>query len=152
MKTMNLDISKVICISLKSHNENQLKAVAATYNISFEDLLKMKVDGVYKIWVPVGGGVVVAGLDTSNIDDVYFSPEYLPMDSKTRKRILSIKPVKTPKMPKGVTVAVSKEKVQAVKKVTNVVLEIDAILDKITASGMNSLVKEELDFLNGYGK
>ena len=153
MKTMkNLDIAKVICISLKSHNESQLQAVAATYNISFEDLMKLKTDGVYKIWIPIGGGVVIAGVDTTNIDDVYFSPEYLPMTSKVRKQILSIRPVNTPKMPKGVKVVT--KVVETVKETVkeNIVLEMDAILDKISASGMGSLVKEELDFLKNYGK
>ena len=155
MKTMkNLDITKVICISLKSHNDSQLQAVAATYNISFEDLMKLKTDGVYKIWIPIGGGVVIAGLDTTNVDDVYFSPEYLPMTSKVRKQILAIQPVKTPKMPKGVQVVSKVNKVKTEKEVSKsqVVLEVDVILDKISAFGMSSLLKEELDFLNGYGK
>lgn len=150
----NLDISKIICISLKSHNEKQLLAVAATYNISFEDLLKFKKDGVYKIWIPVGGGVVVAGLDTSNIDDVYFSPEYLPMTSKVRKQILAIRPVNTPKMPKDTKIQINSNelKSETLKDKQNVVLDVDVILDKISASGISSLLKEELDFLNKFGK
>ena len=147
MKTLNLN--KIFCVSLKSHNDSQLEAIAATYDVSFEFLVEAKSEGCKKIWLPIGGGVVIAGLDTDNIEDVYFSSEYLPMDSKTRKSILNIKPVKTPKMPSFVKSS-KKQKTDKVK--VEVVLDVDTILDKISAFGMSSITKKELDFLNSLSK
>ncbi len=147
MKTLNLN--KIFCVSLKSHNDSQLEAIAATYDVSFEFLVEAKSEGCKKIWLPIGGGVVIAGLDTDNIEDVYFSSEYLPMDSKTRKSILNIKPVKTPKMP---SFAKSSKKQKTDKVKVEVVLDVDTILDKISAFGMSSITKKELDFLNSLSK
>lgn len=152
MATVNL--KNVVCISLKSHNESQLDAIGATYNISHEFLVKAKIEGCKKLWIHIGGGVVIAGLDTDNIEDVYFSAEYLPMTAKVRKAILAIKPVKTPKMPafvkanKVADVEVTTKKVKKVK----VELTLDGVLDKISACGMASLTKEELEFLKECSK
>jgi len=156
MATLNLN--KVICVSLKSHNESQLDAIGATYNISLDSLMKAKNDGCKKLWVHIGGGIVIAGLDTDNIDDVYFSPEYLPMTAKVRKAILAIKPVKTPKMPTKTKVKVDNVDVDNFVDITSLIdeafsnLDVDAILDKISAKGMNSLTKKELEFLKNSSK
>jgi len=156
MATVNLN--KVICISLKSHSDAQLDAIGATYDISHEYLLKAKSEGCKKVWLHIGGGVVIAGLDTDNMEDVYFSPEYLPMTAKIRKAVLAIKPVKTPKMPTwaktkstNVKVANNVEVVEVVET-AEVELELDTILDKISASGMASLTKKELEFLKECSK
>ena len=37
---MKFDINKVICISLKSHNEQQLKAISEVYKLDFDALEK----------------------------------------------------------------------------------------------------------------
>lgn len=145
----SIDLKKVVCVSLKSHNESQLNAIAFTYDLSLVDLLDLKDKGVKKIWIHSGGGIVIAGLDTTNNDDIYFSPEYLPMTSKTRKQILSILPVKTPK--------ISNKKTGSIKEQTKSSnfdnlefsdkLDVDTILDKISSSGMNSLTEREIDYL-----
>lgn len=156
MTTVNLN--KVICVSLKSHNEAQLDAIGATYNLSLDSLLKAKNDGCKKMWIHIGGGVVIAGLDTDNIDDVYFSPEYLPMTAKVRKAILAIKAVKTPKMPTKAKAKVDEVEVDNLIDITNLIeeafsnLDIDAILDKISATGVASLTKKELEFLENSSK
>ena len=54
-----VDLKNVICISLKSHNETQLDAIGATYNISHEFLVKLKIEGCKKIWIHIGGGFVI---------------------------------------------------------------------------------------------
>ena len=163
MATINL--KNVICISLKSHTEAQLEAIGATYNLNVEDLIKTKNAGCKKFWTHIGGGVVIAAVNTDNIEDVYFSSEYLPgLTSKIRKAVLAIKPVKVPKMPTWAKVA-NKPKVENVNtKVENeldgidiselfeVDLDIDTILDKIGANGMASLTKRELDFLKENSK
>lgn len=153
MATVNLN--QVICISLKSHNESQLDAIGATYNIALDSLIKAKNDGCKRLWVHIGGGVVIAGLDTDNIEDVYFSPEYLPMTAKVRKSILAIKPVKTPKMPKSSKVVIENVvdvNIDSLLDEVFSVLDIDSILDKISAKGMSSLTKKELEFLEKSSK
>jgi hypothetical protein len=150
----SINIDKVVCISLKSHNDSQLEAIGATYNISSEFLIKAKDVGCRKIWLHIGGGVVIAGLDTDNIEDIYFSKEYLPMTAKTRKAILALTPVKTPKMPsyaKNTQVEKVLESID-ISELFEVELDVDTILDKINATGIDSLTKRELDFLNESSK
>lgn len=142
----NLDINKIICISIKSHNQEQLLSIAATYDISYEWLLEQKQNGVKKMWVPIGGGLNVAGLDTDNIEDVYFFPHYLPMTSKMRKAILSLKPIKVPKKPKQLNKE-SEEKVIKLISEKKTSLNLDEILDKINLTGIESLTEQELNFL-----
>lgn len=144
MKNLDIDINKIICVNFKSHNDTQLHAVAKTYNISYEFLLNCKNSGIFKMWLPIGGGNSVAELFTKDMNDVRFYPAYLPMSLKTRKAILNIKPVLTPKV-KTTTKNVVVKTVEV--KSSKVVLEVDAILDKISALGMASLTKEELNFL-----
>lgn len=157
---MKINLKNVICISLKSHNEQQLDAIGATYNISHEYLVKAKNDGCKKVWLHIGGGVVIAGLDTEDMADVYFSPEYFPnLTTKLRKAVLAIKPVKTPKMPTWAKVA-NQPKVESsntevqneiknidISELLEVELDLDTILDKISATGMDSLTTKELEFL-----
>ena len=154
---MNVNINNLICISLKSHNDKQILAIAATYDIDYNALINLKSEGCQKIWIHKGAGFIVAGLDSSNIEDVYFSPNYLPMTAKVRNSVLKVTPVKTPKMPKAPRVVENKvENNVEVSNVTiddliaefDVVLDVDTILDKITKKGMKSLTKVELDFLN----
>ena len=144
MKKLDIDISKIICINLKSHNEDQIQSIAMYYNISYEFLLEIKGDGIRKIWLPIGGGYNVAMLDTKNIEDVYFFPHYLPMTARTRKAILSIEPVKTPKKIKNVTKNIDINPIVVVKSTP---LTLDFVLDKINAKGLKSLTKDELEFL-----
>jgi hypothetical protein len=158
---MEINLKNVVCISLKSHNEEQLDAIGATYNISLESLCEMKNKGCKKIWLHIGGGIVIAGLDTDNAEDVYFSPEYLPMTAKMRKAVLAIKPVKTPKMPTWVKLA-NQSKPEPIKEVKNEIksnvieqeqeLDLDTILDKISNTGMQSLTESEKNFLINISK
>lgn len=166
MTTINL--KKVICISLKSHTEAQLDAIGATYNISHEFLCEMKSKGCKKMWIHINGGVVIAGLDTENMDDVYFSPQYYSiLTTKLRKAVLAIRPVNTPKMPTWAKVANNQVKVEVVQTnadvesefenidisdLFEVELDLDTILDKISATGMSSLTKKELEFLKNISK
>jgi hypothetical protein len=156
MATINL--KKVICISLKSHTEDQLDAIAATYDISWESLCDAKKGGTKKLWIHIGGGLVIAGLDTENIEDVYFSKDYLPiLTAKIRKAVLAIRPVKVPKMPTWAKVD-NKSKVENeiegidISELFDLNLDVDTILDKISAKGMASLTKKELEFLKENSK
>ena len=152
---MKFDINKVICISLKSHNEQQLKAISEVYKLDFQGLVKIK-EHSSKIWVESNGEYAIAFITNDN-DVVEVSSKYCPITKREKDSLLKIQPIKTPKMPKASRVVETKvENNVEVSNVTiddliadfDVVLDVDTILDKITNKGMKSLTKVELDFLN----
>lgn len=151
--SLSFNINKVICISLKSHNEQQLKAISETYLLSFESLLELKNKDVIKIWVETGGDWVIAAIDKAYPDDIYICEKYCPMTKKEYKSITKIKPIKTPKLSKKLKSqsALNENKSQViVNSSTKTKLTVDSILDKINLSGLDSLTKEELNFLKNF--
>jgi hypothetical protein len=156
---MKFDINKVICISLKSHNDKQLKAISEVYKLNFNALITIK-DCSSKIWVEAGGDYVIAFVTVdNNVPQV--NDYFCPITKKERDALLKITPIKTPKMPKTTKVVDTKaDNNVEVSNVTiddlipdlDVVLDLDIILEKISATGMKSLTKSELDFLNNLSK
>lgn len=151
---MKFDINKVICISLKSHNDQQLKAISEVYKLDFNALITIK-DCSSKIWVEAGGDYVIAFVTVdNNVPQV--SEYFCPITKREKDALLKIQPIKTPKMPKAPRVDVKVENTVEVSNVTiddliaefDVVLDVDTILEKISDTGMKSLTKAELDFLN----
>jgi len=162
---MKFDINKVICISLKSHNDKQLKAISEVYKLNFNALITIK-DCSSKIWVEAGGDYVIAFCVKSGDGTPEISDKFCPITKRERDALLKITPIKTPKMPKTTKVVDTKvvdtkaDKNVEVSNVTiddlipdlDVVLDLDIILEKISATGMKSLTKSELDFLNNLSK
>jgi len=156
---MKFNINKVICINLKSHNDQQLKAISEVYKLDFNALITIK-DCSSKIWVEAGGDYVIAFVTVdNNVPQV--SEYFCPITKREKDALLKIAPIKTPKMPKATKVVDTKvDNIVEVSNVTiddviaefDVVLDVDTILEKITASGMKSLTKAELDFLNNLSK
>ena len=153
---MKFDINKVICISLKSHNDQQLKAISEVYKLDFDGLVKIK-ESSSKIWVEVGGEYVIAFSVNSGDGTPEVSDKFCPITKREKDSLLKIQPIKTPKMPKSPrvvdvkvdnTVEVSNVFIEDLIADFDVVLDVDTILDKITNKGMKSLTKVELDFLN----
>lgn len=152
---MKFNINKVICISLKSHNEQQLKAISEVYKLDFNTMVELKSDAS-KIWVEAGGDYLIA-FTTTDSDTPQIATRFCPITKKEKDALYKIQPIKTPKMPKAPRVVETKvENNVEVSNVTiddliaefDVVLDVDTILDKITNKGMKSLTKAELDFLN----
>ena len=153
---MKFDINKVICISLKSHNDQQLKAITEVYKLDFDGLVKIK-ESSSKIWVEVGGEYVIAFSVNSGDGTPEVSDKFCPITKREKDSLLKIQPIKTPKMPKSPrvvdvkvdnTVEVSNVFIEDLIADFDVVLDVDTILEKITNKGMKSLTKVELDFLN----
>lgn len=153
---MKFDINKVICISLKSHNDQQLKAISEVYKLDFDGLVKIK-ENSSKIWVEVGGEYVIAFSVNSSDGTPEVSDKFCPITKREKDALLKIQPIKTPKMPKSPrvvetkvdnTVEVSNVFIEDLIADFDVVLDVDTILEKITNKGMKSLTKVELDFLN----
>jgi hypothetical protein len=180
-----IDINNVICISIKSLNEQQLFSISENFRIKFEILVEIKKeDYCPKIWLQKSGDWIIAYTTKDRPDEMIVSYRFLPLTKKQRQQIENIKPIATPKMPsdnsclssyqyyldKGYKIKTkflddklkklnnstesnsieSKKIVSESKKSTKIILEIDAILDKINESGMDSLTKEELLYLIKY--
>jgi Trk K+ transport system NAD-binding subunit len=155
---MKFDINKVICISLKSHNDQQLKAISEVYKLDFNALVTVKGTSP-KIWVEAGGDYVIAFVNS--VGDTTVNSIFCPITKKEKDALLKITPIKTPKMPKATkvvdtkvdnTVEVSNVFIEDLIAEFDVVLDVDTILEKISATGMKSLTKAELDFLNSLSK
>jgi hypothetical protein len=153
---MKFDINKVICISLKSHNDQQLKAISEVYKLDFDGLVKIK-ESTSKIWVEVGGEYAIAFSVNSGDGTPEVSERFCPITKKEKDALYKIQPIKTPKMPKAPrvfdvkvdnNVEVSNVFIEDLIADFDVVLDVDTILEKITNKGMKSLTKVELDFLN----
>ena len=152
---MKFNINKVICINLKSHNDQQLKAISEVYKLDFKTMVEIKSD-LSKIWVEASGDYLIA-FTTTDSDTPQIATRFCPITKKEKDALYKIQPIKTPKMPKSPRVVETKvENNVEVSNVTiedliaefDVVLDVDTILDKITNKGMKSLTKVELDFLN----
>jgi hypothetical protein len=164
---MNFDKKRVICISLKSHNQQQLFSIAEKYLISFESLVQIKEEGYLKIWVESNGDFAIAVSHESDPGRMVIKENYNPLTKKDYEFLKNLKPVKVPKMPKNQSAKVNykeflkegfniKTKSMDVStglvKNVNVVLDLDTILDKINQSGIGSITKKEKDFLDNLSK
>lgn len=165
--SQNFHRDRVICISLKSHNEQQLFSIAEKYALSFEVLVQMKADGFTKIWVESSGNFVIACIHKDYTDWFIVKDNFDPMSEQDSDFLKKIKQVKVPKMPKtevaknnykaflneGYNIKIeSMERPRRRKKKLIEVLDLDDILDKINQSGMESLTPNENEFLNNYSK
>jgi len=150
---MKFNINKVICISLKSHNEQQLKAISEVYKLDFNTLVKVK-DSLSKIWIEAGGDYAIAFV-TVDSDVPQVSENFCPITKKEKDSLYKIRPIKTPKMPKVSRVVDTKVEdelsnvfIEDLISDLDVILDVDTILEKITNKGIKSLTKAELDFLD----
>jgi hypothetical protein len=90
---MKFDINKVICISLKSHNDQQLKAISEVYKLDFNALVTVKGTSP-KIWVEAGGDYVIAFVNS--VGDTTVISIFCPITKREKDALLKISPIKTP--------------------------------------------------------
>jgi len=150
LKHIQVDLSKIIRIRL-TLDAKSLTSIAEQYGINPDFLISLKSENLKYIWIQLGEEVCVCESFTDNPEDVNFNELYLPMTLKQKKAILNKECEKTPKgkskpQPKEVVV----EKVTTKSKTKQ--LDLDSILDKISATGMQSLTAEEKEFLNNISK
>jgi hypothetical protein len=144
---------------MKSHNDKQLKAISEVYRIDFNALIRIK-SNASKVWVESDGDYIIA-FTTIDSDTPQVATRYCPITKKERDALLKIQPIKTPKIPKANKVINTKvDNTVEVSNVTiddlipdfDIILDLDTILEKISATGMKSLTKTELEFLNNLSK
>ena len=170
---MRINFNKIICINIASMNAQQLFAICETYLIGFEELYKRKTETkVSMYWVKDKDIVayVIGGF-------FFMSTDYKTVSLEDQERLKKMSPIKTPKMPKteqavnnykafleeGYDIRTPsmdsklaffeekrKEARVAIEVRVNlpVVLETDAILDKIGKYGISSITEEEREFLD----
>ena len=84
---MKFDINKVICISLKSHNDQQLKAISEVYKLDFKTMVELKSDAS-KIWVEAGGDYVIAFVNS--VGDTTVNSIFCPITKREKDALLKI--------------------------------------------------------------
>ena len=119
-------MKNTICIDLTKYKRVELEQLEKVYNLKAGSLLENKMRAIGKVWIDLDLNILCAYVIENAMNDILISEDYINALSK-------IKSVELPVV-KPVQVTVE--------------LDTDTILEKITASGMDSLTKDELDFLN----
>jgi hypothetical protein len=93
---MSINKNKVICIKPRSHSEYDLYLISVKYELAYEILLDFKKDkSIYKFWVDMDLGIIIATETRSGKDKTIYVSENL--NSEDRINLIDIKPIKTPK-------------------------------------------------------
>jgi hypothetical protein len=159
----NLRDLKVIVIDLTKYNDsqlviisNQLKVVDSLKIAKF--LSKTKKDGSIRAWYLPEMDEFLCGQYNRKIDDlgcsyknmVFNEDIKISLSKKDKDFLLKMKPtVFDTKVKKSVVKESIVEKLVDIEVVKlPIVLEVDVILDKISQFGINSITKEERDFLD----
>lgn len=172
---MKINFDKIICINIASLNAQQLFAICETYLIGFEELYRRKTEtGVSMYWINENEIVayVIDGFffmgtnyksaskgDQDKLKKI--KPIKTPKMPKNEQSLNNYKAfleegydIRTPSMDSKLAYFESKrEEVRQSKRVEvkidlPIVLETDAILDKIGKYGIDSISEEERKFLD----
>ena len=146
---LQFENDKVVLISLNM-SDDHLSVYANKFGISLNDLINYRVDAK-SLYINLDSEHIIGYKDKN--DKMVYSNIYKQFIQQNFKEtfLYSLKPLGTPKLPKSrkpkfetfVETVVDIEVVQL-----PVVLELDVILDKIGKYGINSITKEEKDFLD----
>jgi len=158
MKAMNIDINKIVHLELrnkhgKKFSNTRLVFIADYLSISSDYLSELS-EKYKKIWfVNLDQKTYLVYAITADVCEFVYSFQSFNVEYSD---VRDIKAVEVPKTP-----AQTKRKVAKTNEVSNVFIEdligsvdlyVDDILDKISATGMASLTKRELEFLNTHSK
>jgi hypothetical protein len=123
-------MKNTICIDLTQYDNTKLAELAKIHNLDVDAIVSNKDKGIGKIWMDLEFNTLSAYSLKDTKDDIIITDFYM-------KSLAGVTPLHFDNKP-----------TQIVKPVQVVVeLDMDSVLEKITASGMSSLTKEELDFL-----
>ena len=133
---------KVVVISVNMSNEH-LAVYSKKFGVDLDVLIEMRdIKKAKSVYINLEGEYLIGYKDKDN----YFRPfpTYVQFIEQNHKKLFlySLKPLGTPKLPKS-----RKHRVEKVIELP-IVLELDAILDKIGKYGIDSISKEEKYFLD----
>jgi hypothetical protein len=117
--------NNIFCIDLTKFNFEKLKEVSVKFNIKESVLVENKKQGFVKLFLDNNSGIIVAFTTKKDRERVIYTDVY-------DKMLLGIDPLE-----------IVKEPVQ---------LELDSVLEKITKYGIDSLNKNEKEFLDNLSK
>jgi hypothetical protein len=132
-------------------SDEHLAVYSKKFNVDIDVLIEMRdVKKAKSVYINLDGEYLIGYKDKDN--NLVFFPTYIQFIEQNHKKtfLYSLKTLGTPKLPKVKKPQVE-TLVETVKKVVvelPVVLEVDSILDKIGKYGINSITKEEKDFLD----
>ena len=150
---MTLRERNITLIDLKKYNDVQLTRISEIVGLVDGSLQDSKREGSSKLWFDFDSKTWIAVLD----DKVFGSYKglvtntKLKLSKKEKDYLLNMKPTEFNTKKKKVRKEVVSDVVVDVVTLP-VVLELDAILDKIKDYGIDTLVKEEKDFLDELSK
>lgn len=150
--------SNIICIEIKKYNNQQLDVICEQLNLQPGTLKEFKDSGSTRLYWEKDKPYVIGGLKREDLREsfskplykgLYLNTNYSHLSQKEKDKLLKIKPTefKTKKNAKVFSVVENYS-----QKNTKEFLDLDSILDKISASGMNSLTKNEKKFLDDLSK
>jgi len=162
------DINKLIRIDLKSCNTQDIFIIARYHELNFENILNLKSDNFDEIYIQVTDGAAVAYVKEGSfkVIDNYTQS----ITRKVYKKLHTLEVCKVPTLinvdgilenylyyiEKGYDIRIPSldERIDELRKESKVEpivkepFEIDKILDKINESGIDSITKEEKEFLD----
>ena len=133
-------------------SDEHLSVYSKKFNVDLDVLIEMRdVKKAKSVYLNLDGEYLIGYRDKDN--DLRPFPAYVQFIEQNHKKsfLYSLKPLGTPKLPKARKPQVETVVETVSKKVIvelPVVLEVDSILDKIGKYGINSITKEEKDFLD----
>lgn len=159
MKAMNIDINKIVALDLRNKHGKRLsntriKFIAEYLKISADFLVELH-EKYTKIWfINVDGYTHLVYALVGDISMYSFGFKLTEVEADTVKAMTSVQVPKTPTQTKKAKVVKTNEvsSVFIEDLIGSVELDVDTILDKISATGMASLTKRELEFLNNLSK
>lgn len=155
-----MNFSKIICIEVKKYNDVQLAKISEMLGFGstapsdeYFTLQEAKKDKVERVYILEGESSVLAlkfkkGVESQTPyykDILFIYPKYRGLSKKEKDNILKVEPV-------DFFAKKSKSTVKSKTSTVSPVLDLDLILDKIGEFGINSLLKEEKDFLDNLSK
>lgn len=159
-----MNMSKIFCVDLTKYNQDQLTKISDIIGINSSSLIESKVNGTKRVYFDHENRLFIGELvkdDTKYIrsyKNLVLTEDFAHLSKREKDQLINMDPYKfnTKNVDKNdffnsvveTKIDVSKSEVVDVVRVSNIVLEIDAILDKISDYGIKSLTKEEKDFLD----
>lgn len=154
----------IFCVDLTKYNHDQLSRVCQIIGIGDGSLQEAKRNGTKKVYFDHENrlfiGEVVSDGDkyaTPHYKNLILTKEFSHLSKKEKDKLLKMdgyqfNTKKNGKNPFFDEVELVTESTEILKELPKVVLEIDAILDKISKFGMKSLTLEEKEFLDNESK
>jgi len=159
MKAMNIDINKIVHLELrnkhgKKFSNTRLTFIADYLSISGDYLSELS-EKYKKIWFAnLDQKTYLVYAITADVCEFVYSFQPFNVEYSDVKDIKAVEVPKTPAQTKKTKVAKTNEvsNVFIEDLIGSVDLDVDDILDKISATGMKSLTKREVEFLNNLSK